>query len=63
MENNNTDITFENDVYSELLLQLMEVNKVYKITVETETGLKTYCVIRDEEDSLDIYDEHQIGSA
>jgi len=52
-----------NALFTELLTQLMEQHKVYKVKIQTEVGDREYSLIRDEEDQINIYDAGQIGTA
>jgi len=51
-----------NALFTELLIQLMDHHKVYKVKIDTEVGGHEYNLILDEEDHINIYDSGQIGT-
>lgn len=52
-----------NIIFTEALLKLMKQNEMYPVTIQTDYGEKRYTLIKDEHDSIQIYDEGQIGIA
>ena len=57
------DETLSNMIFSNLLRKLMEQNKIYNVTIESEVGDLEFKLILDEDDQINIYDSGQIGTS
>jgi hypothetical protein len=61
--NQDMDEILLNIIFTEALIKLMNQNEMYPVTIQTDYGEKRYTLLKDENDTIQIYDEGQIGIA
>ncbi len=52
-----------NIIFTELLIKLMKQNETYPVRIQTDYGDKKYILLKDENDTVQVYEEGQIGIA